>query len=96
MRVTREIEADFQSRVLQDCLSAALPTVWERRAAAWEAARPRPGDYNGQATRDDLVDRDERCWQTAEACRAHARVLRDAEPSTCVSGDVWAALAEVA
>ena len=80
MRVTPEFEVGFRARVLQDCLTAALPTVWERRAAAWEDARPRRGDFLGRATRDELVDRDQRCREIAEACRRHARLLREAEP----------------
>jgi hypothetical protein len=79
VRVTPLIEAGFRARVLQDCLATALPSVWERRAAAWEDARPRLGDYNGCATPDELVDRDIRCRQIAQACRSHAQVLRTAD-----------------
>jgi len=80
MIVTRAAEADFRARMLQECLIAALPATWERRAAEWEAARPRRGDFHGQATRDELVDRDVRCRQLAESCRRHASLLRSTEP----------------
>ena len=95
MRVTRAAEADFRARMLQECLSAALPGGWERRAALWEDARPRSGDFVGQATRDELIDRDERCRGKAEACRRHAQLLRDAEPEP-PSADVVDVLLEVA
>ena len=103
MRATHEFEADFRARVLQDCLASALPAVWERRAAAWEAARPRADDFNGRATRDELVDREIRCRDTAAACRAHAQVLREPElidvsygSAFDVSYEVTNVLAEVA
>lgn len=89
------MEVGFRARVLQDCLTAALPAVWERRAAAWEDARPRPGDYNGRASVDELVDRDRRCRAIAEACRRHARLLREGEPEP-VSVEVVDVLQEVA
>lgn len=80
MRITPAFEVGFRARVLQECFTSALPAVWERRAEAWEAARPRPDDFNGRATRAELVDRDERCKRIAEACRRHAQILREPEP----------------
>jgi hypothetical protein len=45
---------------------------WLRRAEQLEAARPRRGDYTGQATAEDLAA----CWgrltAKAQACRARA------------------------
>ena len=40
----------IQHRVLQDALTQATAVYWRHRAAQLEAARPRPGDYHGQAT----------------------------------------------
>lgn len=62
----------FQHRVIQDALADATATYWHRRAAAFEAARPRAGDYRGQATLADLRAADQRCAETAEACRVRA------------------------
>lgn len=82
MRVTQAFEFGFRARMLQECLSSALPSVWERRAQAWEAARPRQSDFNGRASSVELRDRDERCRDMAESCRRHARLLHEAEPTS--------------
>lgn len=63
----------FQRRVIQDAFSDAAASTWLRRARAFEAARPRPGDYPGKATPDDLRAADARCREAAEACRVKAR-----------------------
>lgn len=64
----------FQHRVLQDALNDAMASYWNRRADAFLAARPRPGDFTGNATRDDLREQWHRLTETANACRARARV----------------------
>lgn len=64
----------FQHRVLQDALAQATRSHWLRRGAGWEAARPRRGDFTGQATIADLVEADRRCAETALACRRRAEV----------------------
>ena len=68
--------AQILARSLQDGLAEFLPDYWLRRAEAWEAARPRPGDYRGNATPDQLRAADARCAQIAENCRNHAALLR--------------------
>lgn len=67
-------------RMLEDALSAALPDFWERRAVTFEDARPRPGDFTGHASRDDLAARDARLTESAAACRAAAEVARTSRP----------------
>lgn len=62
-------------RVVEEALLSALPASWLRRAAAFEAARPRPGDFNGQAGAADLAARDRRCAEAAQACRERAELL---------------------
>lgn len=62
----------FSTRVLRDAMNEATAVYWLRRAEQFEAARPRPGDYFGQATRDDVRAQDERCAAMARACRARA------------------------
>lgn len=64
----------FQHRVLQDALAQATRSYWLRRAAVWEAARPRRGDFTGQASIAELVEADQRCAETALACRRRAEV----------------------
>jgi hypothetical protein len=85
----------FQRRLLQDCLSEAIARWWLNRATAFEAAAPRPGDFNGRATAEELAERRARCLATAAACRRHAKLLHDGMPEE-ISSEVRAVLAEVA
>lgn len=64
----------FQHRVLQDALNEATAAYWNRRADAFLAARPSASDFRGHASRDDLRDQWHRLTETANACRARARV----------------------
>lgn len=64
--------ANFQRRVIEDAINEATATYWHRRAATYEWARERPGDYLGRSTpeqraaRDaDLVAHIERCHYLA-------------------------------
>lgn len=63
-------------RSVQESITAALPCMWDRRAEDLENARPRPGDFHGQATREDLAERFARLTEQAAACREHAELLR--------------------
>jgi hypothetical protein len=81
----------FRNRVLQDALTEAWPTYWERRARALEAARPCPGDFHGNATREDLRAQWCRLTEAARACRARAQV----SPLELVAADVENVLEEV-
>ena len=63
-------------RLLQDAFTAAIPGQWERRARVFESCRPRPGDYTGAATRDELDALDHRNAVSAAQCRLHAAMLR--------------------
>lgn len=64
----------FRARVVQDALAEALAMQWERRAAVFMAARPRAGDFNGNATAAELAARAARCTAVAEASHAAARL----------------------
>lgn len=66
----------MQRRAIQDTIAKASAETWERRAAALEFARPRPGDFTGSATPAELAERDQRLALEAEECRNHARILR--------------------
>lgn len=80
----------FRGRVLLDALADALAATWHRRAAVFEAAAPRPGDFPGRATADELAEAGRRCRATASACRHRAQVaLLDDEP------DLFALVREV-
>ncbi len=79
----------FRARVLQDALSAGLAATWRRRQRILLAARPRPNDWHGNASREELRDRWQRLTETAAAC-GHAADL--AEQTGGISPEVWQAL----
>jgi hypothetical protein len=68
----------YRVRFLEQLLTEATATYWQRRAHVFDQSRPRPGDYTGRATDADLAAADQRCRETAAACRNHARILRTA------------------
>lgn len=65
----------FQRRIIQDALTDATAVYWRRRAETFEWARPRPGEFHGQATREELDEADARCAAMARACRAKADAI---------------------
>lgn len=72
MTATAEHIDHFQRRVIQDALTDATAVYWRRRADTFDWARPRPGEFYGNATRDDLREQDARLAAMARACRARA------------------------
>lgn len=72
----------FQERVVREALRDAESWQWLRKAAEWEAAAPKPGEYVGKATREDLSAAWQRCMDNARACRARAEV-------SLLQGVVW-------
>jgi len=62
-------------RAAQEALSSALACTWSRRAELLEWARPRPGDFTGNATATELAERDRRLAAQAQACRNKAALL---------------------
>lgn len=83
------------ARIVQDILTEATARHWERRAAVIEWAAPKPGDFNGRATRAELNARSQRCREAAAACREHAQILLGGRGGP-VEPVVWAVLGEVA
>jgi len=70
----------FGARVLQDALAEATAAYWRKRAADYERARSRPGDYQGQATAAQIAVADARLTAQADACRARAAAaLQDSD-----------------
>lgn len=85
----------FGVRLIEDAIATAAPWFWLRRADQFEDARPRPGDFVGLATDEDLAERDARLAGTAEACRQHADLLRRyPTPLTAYERDLVAGLLE--
>ncbi len=64
----------FRKRVLQDPLAEATAAYWRRRAATFQWARPKPGDFTGLATADELAERDARLAEIVLACNSRAAV----------------------
>lgn len=76
--------------VVTDLVVGAVAATWERRARALEAARPVPGDFTGQYTREQLSAQWRRLTGAAAACRAHAQLC----PFELIEPDVDDVLAE--
>ena len=67
----------FVRRVVTDALLEASARYWEHRADVLEDAAPRPGEFTGRATREELSAAWQRCHRDADMCRRHALLLRD-------------------
>jgi hypothetical protein len=87
--------AHFAGRVLQDALSEATAQYWMHRAYQFQQAAPRPGDFHGNTTVEELRQQWRECMATAQACLRHAQLLRDSAPEE-IGPEVWGALEEVA
>jgi hypothetical protein len=72
----------FRQRVMQDALSEATAAYWRRRAEVFDWAKPRTGDFHGQASREELSARWRELHELAEACRNRARVA-------ALGGEPW-------
>jgi hypothetical protein len=92
MNNSEQAIANTQARVLHDAWLEANKAYWERRALAFENARPRKGDYHGQATPQEHQERWARLTATARACRqrgqfADASTRELLETLGCVGAD---------
>lgn len=65
----------FERRVLLDAWLDATASYWGRRARELEAAMPRPGDFTGAATIDDVIGQALRLRAAADACRNRAALI---------------------
>lgn len=65
-----------QLRIFRDIWMESQALYWERRAEQLEWCRPRPGDFTGRATPDEIAARDARLALEIEQCHAHALILR--------------------
>lgn len=78
-RVGRVDVAAFGRRLVLDAVADASANQWEARARLFEAARPRPDDFHGRASVDDLRRRWIDLTEAAAACRARAAVIRSGD-----------------
>lgn len=75
VQILSEVLFETPSRLIQDALAEATASYWMRRAATFEAARPKPGDFHGfHATPETIDALDQRIAAKAAACRARAYV----------------------
>lgn len=91
--------AHFRYRVLQDALNEGTRTHWLRRAETFEQAKPRLGEFHGQATKAELSARWRSLDEMAKACRNRAAMalIQDEHPELVVDllaeaqggGPVW-------
>jgi hypothetical protein len=72
----------FRSRVLSDALNEATAAYWRRRAEMLRWAQPKPGEYAGRASTEELRARWQRLEEEARACENRARVA-------LLGGDEW-------
>ena len=70
-----DLAEPMRRRAVQEAISQATAEWWRRRAEQFQWARPRPGDYNGAATSEELAAADERCLGIAQACLAKASLI---------------------
>lgn len=62
-------------RMVQDELQRATAAYWEARAEVLDDARPRPGEFTGNATVAELEALDAAARADAQRCRRHAALL---------------------
>lgn len=65
----------FRTRVLQDALAEATADYWRRRALSFETALPRPGDFTGRATPEQIEEQRMRVASTVLACVQRAELM---------------------
>jgi hypothetical protein len=74
-----DLAEPMRRRSVVEAIRDALPETFLRRAEAFEAARPRVGDWPGRSTTAELAEADQRCAQVAANLRGHARLLAEVE-----------------
>lgn len=70
-----DFDETIRQRAVQDSLSTVHAWQLRRRADLFDAARPRPDDFTGAATPDEIAKLDERMVGAARALRQKALLL---------------------
>lgn len=65
----------FTWGVLAEAYNVARRNWWLKRAEDFEKAKPVPGEYYGNATREQLSERWRWCDEIVRACRAKAEMV---------------------
>ena len=74
-----DLAESVRRRAVKEAIAAALAETSLRRAAMFEWARPKDGDYPGLSTPAELGEAGARRAMIAANCRAHARLLAENE-----------------
>src|SRR5829696_7912199 len=76
-RLLHQIDLDEQlrRRSVQQAISQAQAWWWRWRAEQFDQARPRPSDFTGHASVEDLAATDKRCREVAQACLNRATLI---------------------
>src|SRR5690625_168436 len=80
--------AHFECRILSDALQQATADHWRARAQAFTDAIPRPDDYTGNATPEQLEARARSMRSKAEACRIAASIAPHADIAELVAAEL--------
>lgn len=80
-----DLRANVARRLMMDVWLDGSAAYWRRRARQLDDARPRPGDFVGNATPDDLARCAARLDEAAAACLARASL---ADIARAEAGDV--------
>lgn len=78
----------FTWGVLADAYNVGRRLWWLKRAQDFEAAKPLPGEFHGNETREQLSARWRWCDEVARACRAKAEMVGIDEELEAVLGNV--------
>ena len=70
-----DFDEKVRRRAVQDAITGALAWQLRRRAEVFEAAAPRPEDFHGKASRDELAEAWRRCHGVALALRSKATLV---------------------
>jgi hypothetical protein len=71
-----DLDEVLRIRGVQQAISEAQASYWEKRAQQFIDAAPRDSDYSGQMSEAELEQAHEACLSTAQACRNRAQLLR--------------------
>jgi hypothetical protein len=70
-----DVDGRMRVRAVQESVNNARACTWTRRAELLEFALSREGDFRGQATAEQIAERDRRLAGEARACHAKATLL---------------------
>jgi hypothetical protein len=70
-----DVDERMRVRAVQESVNNARACTWTRRAELLEFALSREGDFRGQATDEQIAERDRRLAAQVAACRHRAELL---------------------